>query len=206
MILDIIAVAIIVFCVYNGIRKGMVKAFFSTATLILALVLTFVTVNPVSEYVKQTSFGETVYEKTQIEFLDAEDFEQAQKFLENFELSKVNLEENAAEAVIGLENELSLNIGNAVIRSVCAVALFILYYFALKIIAKLLDVVCKLPVLKTFNRAGGFIAGILNAYITLIIFSCIIMLLLSTDAGEYLTKQLSESFLTAWIYQNNILV
>lgn len=206
MVLDIIAVAIIVFCVFKGIKNGLVKALFGTAALILALVLTSLTANPVSEYIKDTPFGETVYEKTKIEILDAEDFEFPGNFLDEEEFSKINIGEKTTKEVNALEEELSLSIGDAVISSLCSFVLFALYFVAFKIVARLLDAVCKLPLLKTFNKAGGFIAGSVNAYITLLVFGCVIMILLSTDAGAYITKQLSESFIASWIYQNNILI
>ncbi len=203
MILDIFAVAIIAFCIYRGIKTGFVKAFFGTATLILAVVLTSATLSPAVEYVRNTSFGENIYEKTRIEIFDIEDFKEGQEFMDKFKLMEISESSDMLSDAEAFEEELSLNIGNIVIQSICSVALFILYTVLLKILSHIIDAVCKLPVLNTFNKAGGFLAGAVNAYIIMLVFTTVIMLLLPTGAGKFLTEQLDESYITAFIYSTN---
>ncbi len=197
MVLDIIALVVIVFCLYFGMKKGFVKSFFSTASFIIALVLTLSTVNPAFEYIKETSFGKAVYEKTEINLIEKSE-EEKDGFFESF-LDKSQIIEGADS----LEETLSDNIGTLILRSLCSVVLFLGYSIILKLLSKILDAIFKLPVLNAFNKIGGILAGGINAYIFMIIISSAIMLLISTSFGETLLSQLEESKIAVWFYKNN---
>ncbi len=198
MILDILTLIIIVFCLYSGMKKGFVKSFFSTASFVIALVLTLSTVNPAFEYVKETDFGKAIYEKTEINFIEKgekKEEELSQKFF-------INTEE-IIEGADTLEENISSGVGNLVLRSLCSVVLFLAYTLVLKLLSGILDALFSLPVLNAFNKAGGILAGGINAYIFMVILSGLIMLLMSTTLGETLMGQLEESKIAIWFYKNN---
>ncbi len=203
MILDIIAVILIGYCIYKGVKKGFVKAFLGTATLIIAFVLTSATLAPVTDYVKESPLGDAVYDNINFEFLKQEDLESVQELLDKYNLTEALGAENMVTDIKGMEEDFALKTGDLVIRALCTVLLFIAYVLALKLLTLILDAFCKLPILKTFNKAGGFIAGAINAYIFLMVFACIIMLLLSTTLGTFLSEQLEGSYITAWAYRVN---
>lgn len=199
MVLDIIALVIIVFCLYSGMKKGFVKSLFSTASFILALVLTLSTVNPAFRYIKETDFGKAIYEKTTINFVETNKEEREEKDI----LASIIDTDKIIESADSIEENLSLDIGNLILRSLCSVTLFLAYTVILKLLANILDTIFKLPVLNAFNKLGGILAGGINAYIFMVVITGIIMLLVSTSFGETLLSQLDESKIAVWFYKNN---
>ncbi len=205
MVLDIIGIIIIGYFLYSGVKKGFVKSIFSSLSFILALALTVMTLNPVVDYVKETEFGKTVYEKTELTFIEenadnesAEDGEEEMSFL-----SEIIDTDGIIEEATKIQGNISKSLGDIVIRSICALALFVIYIILIKIAASILDATAKLPVLKTFNKIGGILAGAVNAYIFMAIFCCIIMLLMSTSFKDTVAAQLEASLFTSWFYSNN---
>ncbi len=199
MILDILTLIIIVFCLYSGMKKGFVKSFFSTASFILALVLTLSTVNPAFDYIKETDFGKAIYEKTEINFIEKTEKEEEEKDI----LSSLIDTRQIIDGADSFEKNLSSDLGDLVLRSLCSVVLFLAYTLVLKLLSAILDALFHLPVLNVFNKAGGILAGGINAYIFMIILSGLIMLLISTSFGDVLMKQLEESKIAIWFYKNN---
>ena len=196
MILDVIGIVIISFSIYSGMKKGLVKGLFSSVTFILALILTVCTLSPVAGFVGETDFGKAIYEKTEIVLIEAS--EDGSDVLSGIIDTKGIISE--AEKV---QENLSETLGNVVIRSICAVALFLIYIIAIKITAYILDAVAKLPVLNTFNKIGGILTGAVNAYIFMTLLCCILMMLVSTPAGDAIVSQLESSWITSWFYNNN---
>ena len=198
MIIDIIGIAIIVACIISGMKKGLVKGVFSSLSFIIALILTVSTLSFATDYVKETEFGKNIMEKTEIVIIESSEEIEGQSILS--ELIDTGGIQKEAEK---MQENLSEKLGDLVIRALCAIVLFIAYAVLIKIVAYILDAVAKLPVLKTFNKIGGILAGAVNAYIFMTILSCILMLLLSTSYGEAIKAQLESSKITAWFYNNN---
>lgn len=198
MILDIIGIAIIVACIIIGMKKGLVKGVFSSLSFILALILTVSTLSFAADFIKETEFGKNIMEKTEIVILESnEEDGKTSIFSELIDTEGIQKE---AEK---MQENLSEKLGDLVIRSLCAIVLFVAYIILIKIATYILDAVAKLPVLNTFNKIGGIITGAVNAYIFMTILSCILMLLLSTSLGGTIQEQLESSKITAWFYNNN---
>ncbi|MBQ2941293.1 MAG: CvpA family protein [Clostridia bacterium] len=204
MILDIVGIIIIAYFIYSGMKKGLVKGIFSALSFLIALLLTVMTLNPVAEYVEDTDFGRSVYEKTAVVLTEKaeEEVEQGAEDEKNL-LSGIIDTGGIAEEVAKIQENISESLGNLVIRALCAIALFIIYTLLIKIIAALLDAVAKLPILKTFNKIGGILAGAVNAYIFMIILCWVLTLLMSTGLKEALVSQLEESVIISRFYYNN---
>ena len=198
MILDIIAIVIIAYCIYSGMKKGLIKGLFSSLTFVIALALTIGTVGAVTEYVSETEFGKSIYEATEIGILDHGGEENEG----NFSIPLIDTENLLNEAIETQEN-ISRSLGDLAAKSLCAVALFVGYFIIIKLVVNILDAVAKLPVLKTFNKIGGILAGAVNAYIFMIILSCLLMLVSSTAMGETIKAQLESSKIAIWFYNNN---
>ena len=197
MILDIIAIVIIAYCIYSGMKKGLIKGLFSSLTFVIALAVTIGTVGAVTEYVSETEFGKSIYEATEIAILEHGGEDEG-----NFSIPLIDTENLLNEAIETQEN-ISRSLGDLAVKSLCAVALFVGYFIIIKLAVNILDAVAKLPVLKTFNKIGGVLAGAVNAYIFMIILSCLLMLVSSTAMGETIKAQLESSKIAIWFYNNN---
>ena len=201
MILDIIALAIICFLIYKGRKKGLVKTLFSSLSFVIALILTITTLDAVYDYVKTTEFGNSVYESIRAEAEKDNSLEQVPEFVFIFSDT-----ENIAEGVSHIRNYITDAIGNAVIKSLCGVMLFVAYSIIIKLASGILDTFAKLPVLNAVNMFGGIVAGAINAWIFMVLFTCFMTFLLPTGAGEFLSSQLEKSILVKWFCNNNPLL
>lgn len=201
MIIDIIAIAILVICIYSGIKKGFVKAFFGTVSFFLALILTFAFTEAAFGYAKQSGIGTFIYEKTAVKIVDESAEEENEGFLETL-IDKKGIMEKASEA----QKNISEEIGDTVLKLLTAVVLFVGFTIILKILSMLLNTAAKLPLLKSFNKFGGFFAGAINAYIILTVFSCLMTFIGATALSEFVTAQMAESKAVTWFYLNNPLL
>ncbi|MDP4132407.1 MAG: CvpA family protein [Bacillota bacterium] len=213
MILDIIAVVILLFCIIQGIRKGFIKAFFKTASFIIAFILTVTFLNSAVTYVTKTSLGNAIYAQAE-KLVGAESAtlensltgstqSDKGKTENDFLMKLIDLDEIKSKADEAKES-LAQKAGDVMLKAVCAVGLFLALLILLRIIEYILENIAKLPVINGFNRMGGFIAGTLNGFILLFIFSCLLVFLISTSfAGEFCREQLKESTIMAFLYNNN---
>lgn len=201
MIFDIAALVIAFLCIGNGIKKGFVKAFFGTASFLLALILTFVFADGAFEYAKNTEIAAHIYEKTAVKIIDAPEETENESFFDEL-IDKKGIIEKAGEA----QKTVSAEIGDTVVKLLTTVLLFVAILILLKIAAYLLNTVVKLPVLRTFNKFGGFFAGVINAYILLTVFACVVTLIGTTAVSQFITEQMAQSRVVSWFYLNNPLL
>lgn len=201
MAVDIIAIILTVICIVSGVKKGFVKAFFGTVSFILALILTFSFSDAACKYVSESSVGKAIYEKTAVKLVDAPVGGENETFFDEL-IDKKSIIEKANEAQMSVSEE----IGNTVIRLLTSVVLFIGISLILKLLAMLLDLAAKLPIIKSFNKAGGLVAGIINAYIVLTVFSCLVTFIGASSLSDAVTDQMAESKAVTWFYLNNPLL
>lgn len=200
MAVDIIALALTVICIVSGIKRGFVKAFFGTLSFILALILTFSFSDSACKFVSESQIGKTIYEKTAVKIVDGSSGENETFFDEL--IDKKGIIQKANEAQMSVSEE----IGNTVIKLLTSAVLFIGFSLLLKLLSLLLDLAAKLPIIKTFNKAGGLVAGVINAYIVLTVFSCLMTFIGASSLSETVTRQMAESKAVTWFYLNNPLL
>lgn len=191
MLLDIAAILLAAVNVIAGIRRGFVKAVFGTFSILIALILTMATYSAALEAVSSSGIGDFIREKTEVRIFSEQeetDSPLGAALLPMFAKG----EENASE-----------QLADTVLSATTAVGLFLFYLILLKLASRLLNLATHLPVLKTFNRAGGALAGIVSACLSLIVFSCIVTALLSTGIGEAVEKQMAASRLMEYICRYN---
>ena len=201
MVLDIITIGIILVFAWLGAKKGLVETLFATLSFILALVLTISTMETAVGYLKTTEFGENIYEKTKIEIVSNEDAERISEFAFLFpDIEKLN------EDASMLQETVSEALGDAVLKSICGIGLFLCYGIILRLLSGLLGIIAKLPVISTFNKIGGIFAGFVKAWLFIIVISCLITFILPTESGKFLAEQLEASVLFKYFYINNPLI
>lgn len=205
MLVDIIALIIVILCVVIGVKKGFIKTFFGTLSFLIAIILTVATVDPISEYVSKTEAGKFIYEKTEINILEngmAKNENESTYY--NAFLEEIIDIESIVQNAQGMQQEISQKIGDMSIKTITALVIFVIYLVLLKIISKILDLVSHLPLLNAFNKVGGFIAGGINAYILLVIFSSAITFIATMYENDLLSTQLEESVILKYLSCYNL--
>lgn len=197
MLIDIIAIVISLACVVHGIKKGLVKTLFGTLSLLVALLLTSLTLPAFTAWMTDTPLGEAVYEKTQISIVGSYREGTDAGILCEF------LEKAGISALSEAEKEASVYLGNMMIRALSACVLFVGYSLLLRLLAKLLDIAAKLPILHTFNKLGGLAFGAVNAFLLLTVFAWIFLFVSPVSSQAFLQEQMETSRVMLWFMKVN---
>lgn len=218
----ILVAAILLLHILNGRRRGLVKTVFSLFSVIVAMVVT-ATVAPMLS--KQLQNNETVYvfvEDKVTASLDVyiEDMEESSVAVQNEVIQGLPLPEavkdmlvenkNAevyqAMAVEGLRDYVIKYITGVVINAGSFIVVFIVVNIAIRILAVLLDIISKLPVLNTLNKTGGAVIGFLQGMLVIWLLCIVLMAFSSTELAQDVYGQINASKILTYIYDNNLLL
>lgn len=200
-VLDLAIIAIIAITVYFAAKNGFVKTAISAVSFIVAVALTAMFASPLADYIKETAIGETVETATEEAITNAllntslgidglldgksEDFNKL------VAVSGMSLEElstwyesNVVDTNNG-ESALAARIAEPITDiSATAIAIILLFIgsqIVLAIIARVLNLVAKLPIIRTANKALGILLGIVLALLRVCLF-CFVMGVLIENA------------------------
>lgn len=218
--LDLIVCLCIVIGIAVGAKIGFIREAYGMVSSLLALVLAFLIYTPIKGILMITPLYQTIYmwnmEKVaalpvvQGVQSQAKVIQEATAWLPRFigeELIKNNNSEvhalvgasNLAEYISSYITELSLSV-------IAIVVVWIVVKLILSISVGALDLIAKLPVIRTANKALGAVLGgtkvIIGIWIVGLIFPVLVMIPQLTQLQE----ALDQSVLTQWLYQNNIIL
>jgi len=217
--LDIILIAIILFCAINGMIKGFVKTLFGLSSTIVALVLTLLIAPQVSGLIiNNTSFDQMIGEKT-VELLKIENLMGDQdteleeviisgainlpgnilRFLEKNNTPEINekLEAN------GLGDYISGSIATMAVNAFVFVIVFLIVSLILNAVVIVLDILTRLPIVKSMNKLGGFSVGLVVGILIVWVTTMSLSFIISIQATETLSELIESSIFTKLFYYNN---
>lgn len=94
----------------------------------------------------------------------------------------------------------------AVSQLVILIIIFALLRFGARLIVASLNVIAKLPVIKSLNRLLGFLAGLLQGAVIVYAIFMVAMVFIETSFGVWIQTMCMESPFLQVLYQNNPLV
>ncbi len=227
-LLLIIILFIAVFC-YRGWKIGIIKSIFVICSTILALIITSIC-NPIvsnilvsSEEVVNTTtnivsntMGISKEKSTKNGTDDTIQKKKEQnKKIEELPLSnhikKKIMENNNKEVyskmlVESFEQYLCKYIAIMIIRAFSFLVLYIIVRVIIFILARMLDIISKLPVIKQMDKLAGLILGGLQSILLLWIGCTVLMLFSGTALGKEIYECINNSAILTFIYEHNILV
>ncbi len=186
-VIDLIIIAVAVTAVWHGIAKGFVKSGMRFASIIIALVCAFSFTAPVSVWLEDTFVKEHVSDVTEetlfsivnagAERLDIEEVlsdrpEALSNFAERFKFDISDIESyyndflanlTQSDALEALSEKIAAPTSSAISTVCAAVIVFVATLIVCAIIAWLLELLCKLPVLKQLNKLLGGLFGVGSA-------------------------------------------
>ncbi len=197
-LLDIIIVAIIAVTVYFAAKNGFVKTAISAGSFIIAVALTFCFASPLAEVLKSTSIAEKIEteteEKIETVMLDSslgiDQLLSGESEAFNTLVAVSGIEISGRDIKDGSELSPTKQIAKLLTPPIVStiallLAIIIIYVGAriiLAIIAKILDGVMRLPILKTFNKLLGVALGVVLAVLRVCVFCFIVNILINNSA------------------------
>ena len=196
-LIDLILLAIIGLFTFIGYKKGLIKVAFGLVSFILAIAISVIIYKPVSNFViNYTSIDDTI-EATIEERLNSSDISSEET--ENIVSNYYNNIKSASTAVI------ADRMSKTIINIACMLIVFIITKIILLFFKFAGDLIAKLPLIKQFNYAGGFIYGLLKGFIIVYILLALIAIISPIININNIITIINNSIITNIMYNNNII-
>jgi len=218
--LDFIIIATLLLCAFIGLRRGLVRTVYRFVSFILALFIANRLYPHVSNFLRNSFIYENIRERiatsaniegTFREHVPNPDINEALRGREiinslpipesirnmlyegntpdMFELLRVDTVE---EYVTGF-------FANIVVNVISLILVFILVLVILHFLGKALRIIDFIPVISTFNRVGGLIAGALIGAVIVWLGVSVVTMFFSIGAGETMYNLIQGSAITGWM-------
>lgn len=222
-ILGIIVAVIILGYAFKGYKNGLILTVCSFVTIFIAVAVTQIVTPQISMLVASnesivTSLSNSVNDVV----FSLEDEEVKESMPENDEtlidhlgipkLMKEQLIRNNNQetykdlGVNTLQDYISLYIAFSIINCVTYVIVFLVIFSLLKVIAHVLNIVSKLPVINTFNKLGGFAIGLAEGVLVTWVMFIVYIIIANTELGVTIYEQIEGCSWLAYLYDNNLIL
>ena len=219
-ILDILALVLVVGTAVQAYRKGFVRAALNFLPMVAALAATRFLTPTVSELLRKTPFFDaltnTVGNGLHLENAIGDAAMQTQTdIIQSMHLPdflKESLVENNNPVIYHLLDVESLQsyiagfLANICINIISVLLVFVVVWLAVKFVLKALNLISKLPVLNSFNRACGFLVGLLKGLCVAWLICFVLTFFQCNSAFDFFFDALNLTHVALPLYENNILM
>lgn len=197
-LIDIILIAIIALTTFIGYKKGLIKVAFGLISFLLAIVIAVVLYKPISGFIiKYTTLDDKIEQTVESKITSSDNIkDETDNFIANY-YSDIK---NATTAII------AKNISQTIINIGCMIIVFIISNIILLFFKFSGDLIAKLPLIKQFNSAGGFIYGLLKGFVLVYIILALIAIASPVIEMNQLIKMINSSIITNIMYNNNVIL
>ena len=196
-LIDIILLAIIALFTFIGYKKGLIKVAFGLVSFFLSILIAVVLYKPVSNFIINYTTIDDKIEQAIEERLVSSDT--AKEETDNIILNYYSDVKYASSDMI------AQTISQSLINISCILIVFIISKIILLFFRFSGDLIAKLPLIKQFNSAGGFIYGLLKGFVVVYIILAIIAILSPIIDISNLLSMINSSIITNIMYNNNII-
>lgn len=195
MIMDLIVITLIALSTYLGYKKGFIELSVSLVATIIAVILAFIFVTPLTNFIiENTEIDEYIedilIEKTYSIIKDGED--------------ESNKNELIEQATLGTLTEMASSTSYNIIRISSSLLIYVLVRVVLVFVKGLARLVARIPGIKQIDGIGGTAYGVVRGIVIVYL-----ILLVSRELGnvkvEYsIEEELKSSVVARLMYENNI--
>lgn len=221
----LIAVGIfIIVMILIGLKRGLIKMAFSLVSIVVVLILINILTPSAKQLLKLTPVYTTITDNIE-KYVDDHVTEATknmtqtgvgaqQKIIDELPLPKevrsVLKENNNRDSYAELDVDsftayVSASLADMVVGALAFIILYIVLSILLRILINVLNIVAKLPIINTFNAAGGALIGLAEAIIIIWIACIVVTAFSSTEWGQTVCKAISDNGILSFIYDNNII-
>lgn len=217
--IDLIILAIILITALIAAKVGFIRTVYQLLSSVIALVLAFFVYPIIESILKLTPLYEGV--KTWVRGLVPEVgniglqaqsamIQDSLQWMPDFITDKI-VKNNNPEIyqLLGVNNLIEYivtSVANLCIMGIAIVLCFILIKIGLTIGVGVLDLVAKLPLLKTANKWAGFIVGLVKGVVIVWVICLIIPLLMMIPQFSELKTLIEQSILMDYFYNHNFIL
>ncbi len=219
-ILDFAVLIVLLLFAYLGYRKGLILTLFKLVSMLLSLMLTYYLQPYAGAFLKHNTKLPAILAQHIAPFINLESLIGEQT--KTFQVETINqlqipsflktslLENNNSEIykmfnISGLQDYFVKFLADMIINVIAVFVVFILVFMIMRLLTNALNIVSKLPVIRTFNRFGGILAGLVQA--TLIIWVCFLVtsFFVTSPKGAMFLQLMHQSVIAKYFYDTNVL-
>lgn len=214
LIFDAVIVLIFLICILYSMKQGFVKASSAILSIILTIVLMFAFQDSISAYLKNSQFGKDINDKI-TQALTQQNIEEEVVEEENstdfgLPLFFGTMIKDTEEKIEDVKNDLITQAAESTTSSVINILSIVILYIAIRIalffLLKIINLVFKLPVLKSVNKLAGALVGACNALFIVYILCAGLIWFVPNDSSEAIKDAVSKTYITQYFYNNNKLL
>lgn len=209
-IIDILLLLLIIFQIRAGYKKGLILTAFGFAGNLIAFFLSYVYKERFKVFLIHTmGLNEKIYKIIYpkiVEFTISTGngiTMQNEDFLKNFPLPQAIKDQIIKQVEIGSQS-IAHEIANIVvdfsITVLSAIVLYIAISLAIKIAARVLNLVAKLPIINGFNKAGGVLVSLGILYLELVLLSNALLMMSTFIHETWFLESVSSSEVMKYIF------
>lgn len=208
IVLDLIIIAIFAISVFLGYKRGLINVAFNMFAFIIALILTIILYNPITNFViENTQIDEfvksTIIENELVKLPENNSDESnnessdiINKYVQKYITDTAN---NAIDESIGV-------IADKIVGILVAICLFLVIRILLILTKFIINGIANLPIIKQFNELGGLIYGILSGLIIIYIILAILFFVISLNNTGFIAQALNSSILSKFLSSHNLIL
>lgn len=204
----------------HGYIKGMVRVVFSLVSIFLTIALVSWLSPYAAEFLQNhTPLYQTVREKAieQVQLKSQKEIQQKTEEQESIQIAGIELPEEWQELLSGKAAETADDlmedsgvyermgeyVAGMVVKAAGCLLSFLLVAIVLRILLNMLDVVARLPVLKSMNHLGGTLAGAVEGIVVVWILFFVITICQGSEFGKQMIADINRNILLKTLYENN---
>ena len=206
IVLDLILLASLALSIFFGYKKGLIGVAFNLCAFLVALIVTWILYNPVTNIViNNTEIDDGI--KNAI--IEKGVIKQDEK---NQEENKVNeyigqyITTPITDATNNVVEETAKVISEKIVAIGVAIVLFIVVRIALILLKFVAEAIAKLPIIKQCNKAGGLVYGAIRGMFVIYTFLAILFLVMSVNNSGTIANMINSSIMSKVLYENNLLL
>ncbi len=214
IIIDAIVIGILILCIAIGYRKGLTGSLLKIISFVLALVIAFVLFKPVSTFIiDKTDWDENLEQGIRDTILSSDKQEELSSQEENKNMPEVminyinkTVEEAGNEAKEAVADATARQVAIMIINSGVWFALFLVSRIVLIFVRGLANIITNLPIIKQFDKIGGIIYGLVEAFIIIYGILAVLSFASPVVSGTGILEAVQKSFIGSVMYNNNLLL
>lgn len=219
-IADIIVLAVLAFFIYFFYRKGLVGTLLGFCSTIISVLFSKISYPFVSDILRSTPVFDSIKAyvietaglskiaegagiKAQTDFISSLNIPD---FLKNALIDNNNSEVYKLLDVTTIEDYIGGYVASFLINIISMIIVFVVIWVAIKIISNTLNIVVKLPIIRTANSFGGAVLGFIQGTIVIWIAFAVLTLFFAKPVFQDINETISSSVVASKFYDSNILI
>jgi uncharacterized membrane protein required for colicin V production len=215
--IDLFFLVLTAFFIYRGITQGLIKSLISFFGVAVAAIVSHLYHPIVKEMlIKLTTIDDQV-NRVITQRLQDLGAQVAQSVVSVSDLNAVmalplprvikdQLVNHLIATTTTATNNVATVMSDMVLSLIAIVSLFVLFSITIKILASVLNITAKLPVLKSFNATGGALVGFTVAYAMCSVIALALVTYLTLKGHPALELQMANSLLAPLLVEKNMLI